>query len=299
MTDVNNHIATAHIFNLAQEFFASRGELAAENTTLESKVSTLTDQVGRLLKLNETKEQELRELKVLVDKLSKREREREMEMRGDLVETDSSATRRLENSEREGELVEYRVRHMSESIIAIQGLVTEHGSQLDDIRLRQDIMEVRTTDGVLVWKIPDVRRRYREAVERKTISLYSPPFYTSQHGYKVGIRLYLNGDGVGKGTHVSLFFFIMRSEHDNLLNWPFKQAVRFTLLHQKNPSSNISDAFVPDPSNSSYQKPKSDMNVASGFPKFARQSVLQDEGFTQDNVIFVKCQVDLSGLRPL
>jgi len=38
-------------------------------------------------------------------------------------------------------------------------------------------------------------------------------------------RLYLNGDGMGKGTHVSLFFVIMRGAYDALLKWPFKQKV--------------------------------------------------------------------------
>jgi len=39
-------------------------------------------------------------------------------------------------------------------------------------------------------------------------------------------RLYLNGDGMGKGTHVSLFFVIMRGAYDALLKWPFRQKVR-------------------------------------------------------------------------
>jgi hypothetical protein len=40
------------------------------------------------------------------------------------------------------------------------------------------------------------------------------------------MRLYLNGDGVGKGTHISLFFVIMKGEYDLLLSWPFKHKVR-------------------------------------------------------------------------
>jgi len=38
-------------------------------------------------------------------------------------------------------------------------------------------------------------------------------------------RLYLNGDGMGKGTHVSLFFVVMRGAFDALLKWPFRQKV--------------------------------------------------------------------------
>ena len=38
------------------------------------------------------------------------------------------------------------------------------------------------------------------------MSLYSQPFYTGRYGYKMCGRVYLNGDGMGKGTHLSLFF---------------------------------------------------------------------------------------------
>jgi hypothetical protein len=37
--------------------------------------------------------------------------------------------------------------------------------------------------------------------------------------------LYLNGDGSGKKTHLSLFIVIMRGEYDALLPWPFRNKV--------------------------------------------------------------------------
>jgi len=185
---------------------------------------------------------------------------------------------------------------MNESLQTVQSHLTQYALAIDEVRLRQDVLDVKTTHGILVWKIPDICRRYRDAIEHRTISLYSPPFYTSPHGYRMCIRTYLNGDGIGKGTHISVFFFIMQSEHDNLLSWPFKQSVRFTLINQKNPAASITEAFVPDLHSPSFQKPEYDMNIASGFPKFARQSVLQDENFTKDNILYIKCQVDLNGL---
>ena len=185
---------------------------------------------------------------------------------------------------------------MSETLQTIQLKITQYVSAIDEIRQRQDVLDVKTTNGTLVWKITDIRKRYQDAVEQRTISLDSLPFYTSPHGYRMCIQTYLNGDGIGKGTHLSVFFVIMRSEYDNLLNWPFKQSVRFTLVNQKNPEASITEAFVSDLKSPSFQKPENDMNIASGFPKFARQSVLQDDNFTQGNVIYIKCQVDLTGL---
>lgn len=51
-------------------------------------------------------------------------------------------------------------------------------------------------------------------------------FYTARYGFKVCMRLYLNGDGVGKGTHISLFFVIMKGEYDPILSWPFRHKVK-------------------------------------------------------------------------
>ena len=53
-----------------------------------------------------------------------------------------------------------------------------------------------------------------------------PAFYTAKYGYKLCLRLYLNGDGTGKRTHLSLFIVIMRGEYDALLPWPFRNKVR-------------------------------------------------------------------------
>lgn len=81
-------------------------------------------------------------------------------------------------------------------------------------------------------KVNDLNRRTREARLGRTLSLYSPPFYTSPHGYRICLRAYLNGDGTGRGTHVSLYIVIMKSEYDDLLSWPFAYHVNLSLINQ-------------------------------------------------------------------
>ena len=48
--------------------------------------------------------------------------------------------------------------------------------------------------------------------------------------YKMCLRLYLNGDGSGKGTHLSFFLTIMRGEYNALSSWPFQHVVTLMLL---------------------------------------------------------------------
>ena len=100
-----------------------------------------------------------------------------------------------------------------------------------DQELRLQLLERATYNGILIWKIIDFERR-KEAVDGVTMSLYSSQFYTSRHSYKMCARIYFNGDGLGKNTHFSFFFVIMRGPYDALLPWPFRQKVTLTLLNQ-------------------------------------------------------------------
>ena len=63
-------------------------------------------------------------------------------------------------------------------------------------------------------------------------TIYSPPFYTGPGGYKMCVRVDANGNGIGKGTHVSLFIYLMRGEYDDHLSWPFPGIVTIELLNQ-------------------------------------------------------------------
>ncbi len=105
------------------------------------------------------------------------------------------------------------------------------------------------------------------------------------------IRAYLNGDGMGYKTHLSLFFVVMKGEFDALLKWPFDYKVSLILVDQ-NHRKHIAQTFKPTPESNSFQRPVSDMNVASGCPQFLKLSVLDDTSYVKDDVLFVKCIVD-------
>jgi TNF receptor-associated factor 2 len=162
-------------------------------------------------------------------------------------------------------------------------------------------LEKISYDGTLLWRITNVSERIQEAKSGRQTSFYSPPFYTSRNGYKMCVRVYLNGDGNGRNTHLSLFFVILRGEFDALLRWPFRQKVTFILIDQTASESkeNVYDAFRPDPNSSSFKRPTSDMNIASGLPVFCPLSKLtasSDHEYVKDNTMFIKTIVDISDL---
>lgn len=44
------------------------------------------------------------------------------------------------------------------------------------------------------------------------------------------MNLLVSGDGVGKGSHVSLYFVVMRGDYDGILSWPFAHKVNSLVL---------------------------------------------------------------------
>ncbi|XP_060736207.1 TNF receptor-associated factor 3 [Tachysurus vachellii] len=175
-------------------------------------------------------------------------------------------------------------------------LLSVHDIRLADMDLKLQVLETASFNGTLIWKIRDYKRRKQEAVASKTLSLYSQPFYTGYFGYKMCARVYLNGDGMGKGTHLSLFFVVMRGEYDALLPWPFRQKVTLMLMDQGPTRKHLGDAFKPDPNSSSFRRPTGEMNIASGCPLFVAQTVLENGTYIKDDTIFIKVTVDTSDL---
>ena len=62
---------------------------------------------------------------------------------------------------------------------------------------------------------------------------WSPPFYTSARGYRICLIVCPAGDDTGKGTHVSMFGFLMKGDYDDELNWPFTADIVVDILNWK------------------------------------------------------------------
>ena len=178
----------------------------------------------------------------------------------------------------------------------LEKMVRSKNAELEDRDFRLSLIENSNHDGSMIWKIPQFSQRKADAENGKYTSIFSLPFYSGRYGYKMCLRLYIMGDGIGKGTHLSLFFVVMRGEFDNILQWPFTHKVTFKLINQAG-GRDIADTFQPDPMSSSFRKPKSDMNIASGCPRFVSHTELERGGFIVDDTIFIKCSVDTSTIH--
>lgn len=163
--------------------------------------------------------------------------------------------------------------------------------RLAELDLRYQVLQTASYGGVMIWKICDYSRRKQEAVIGRTLSLYSQPFYSDQFGYKMCGRVYLQGDGIGKGSHLSFYFVVMRGEYDALLQWPFRKQVTLALLDQDRSGRDILERFEPDPCSNSFTRPTSEMNIASGCPQFVCHRILEMPSYIKDDTLFLKIEV--------
>ncbi|NXV05825.1 TRAF1 factor, partial [Cettia cetti] len=194
---------------------------------------------------------------------------------------------------RQSELDQNIIRGLELKIAELHRCLTQKDAGLSSLHKSLLFSEQASYDGIFLWKITEVARKLQDSVTGRTVSLYSPAFYTAKYGYKVCLRVYLNGDGTGKGTHLSLFFVVMKGDYDALLPWPFRHKVTFILLDQNN-REHIIDAFRPDLSSASFQRPVSEMNVASGCPTFLPLAKLQSpkHAYVKEDTLFLKCIIE-------
>ncbi|KAM4541863.1 TNF receptor-associated factor 3 [Odontesthes bonariensis] len=275
---------------------------------LSSRLSELENQNDELRDKNRQMEQKLATMQKLMSSHSEKLLELELELRSLRLLRDDMENLRgtlenvrtrlcaLEQGGRGGSGSTHTLASLETQLNRHDDMLSVHEIRLADMDLRFQVLETASYNGTLIWKIRDYKRRKQDAVAGKTLSLYSQPFYTGYFGYKMCARVYLNGDGMGKGTHLSLFFVVMRGEYDALLPWPFKQKVTLMLMDQGPSRKHLGDAFKPDPNSSSFRRPAAEMNIASGCPLFVSQSVLETGSYIKDDTIFIKVTVDTSDL---
>lgn len=164
--------------------------------------------------------------------------------------------------------------------------------------LKKTITKLSTNySGTLLWKITNWEKRMSEAKRNESLELVSPAFYTSQYGYKLQVSIFLNGNGPGESTHMSVFIKILPGDYDALLKWPFNQKVTFTLFEQSTEHDNvqggIAESFIPDPMWKNFQTPsESTQDLGFGFPCFVSHDTLARRPFVRNDTVFlrVKCE---------
>ena len=101
---------------------------------------------------------------------------------------------------------------------------------------------------------------------------FSDPVYSHFGGYKMCLKVYANGNGNGKSTHVSVFFCLMRGDNDDNLKWPFRGTIKVSVLNQlEDGQHHTEELWSPDediPEDTNGRVTKGERAAGWGLPRF-------------------------------
>ncbi|CAF3948563.1 unnamed protein product, partial [Rotaria sordida] len=225
------------------------------------------------------------------------------------IETLNNDGQRLTNESLQCQI---KLQKLAEEFSQVKLSAEESHGFLEGVKQNQDIlnqdveslkeiindMQYVSYDGTFVWKTTNFQEKMTDAQSERQTLICSPPFYSSPTGYKMRAGLYLNGDGNAHCTHMSLFFVLIRSVNDPILKFPFNYKVTFCLYDQTPAQRHIIDTFRADIRSSSFQRARSDMNIASGISKFFPLEMIQQKGnpYVRDDTMFIKVMVDFEDI---
>lgn len=157
-------------------------------------------------------------------------------------------------------------------------------------------MESRYCKGSYIWKVTDYQKRRREALEGEVTVLHSPGFYSGIYGYRLCIRLNLNGVDSATGRHMSLFVHFMKGDYDDLLPWPFRGKITLSILDQNEVFENrqhISEVLMAKPHLAAFKKPTTLRNHKGfGYMEFAPIALIETSSFVRNDTIFIRAKIE-------
>ena len=140
------------------------------------------------------------------------------------------------------------------------------------------------------WRVDGIRDKIISSQSSTSSHLsptYSPPFFTSEAGYKLSLCIYPAGDN--NQGFLSLYLIVMRGPFDDILPWPFQMRVCLFLVNTRG-GHNIMKDIRPDPRLHYFKKPTEPRNVGFGYPKFIPTSTLlgSDSEFVSNGALFIR-----------
>ncbi|XP_033748936.1 TNF receptor-associated factor 5-like [Pecten maximus] len=187
--------------------------------------------------------------------------------------------------------------HHTKILAETERTLTKNAGNIQTLEKKVDTLE-KLYGCQLVWKIESWDDKVQEAKLGKKPTVFSPPFLTSRHGYRMAMSLCPYGDGRARGKFLSIFICICKGEFDALLTWPFCHRISFTLVDQcQDPAARRNISYIISPNvikdNKAFLgRPVGDRNASYGAQKFVELDVVKTMDYVRDDTVFVKCTID-------
>ena len=155
--------------------------------------------------------------------------------------------------------------------------------------------EGRSGNGIYIWKIKNYQKLRQEAERGEVTAVHSSSFYSGVYGYKLCIRVNLNGVDTARGTHLSLFIHFMQGEFDDILDWPFSGKIILTVIDQ-NPicelRNHVSETLVAKPNLAAFQRTQNPRNHKGfGYMEFVPLSVIDRMTYVCNDTLIIKAEI--------
>ena len=160
---------------------------------------------------------------------------------------------RKDQEKHDNEMLKEHLKMTKNELTTTKGQLNETNSQLDaalkeitnltvllkaqlfpstsDAKLRSDQLDTMAT---MFKSVCPVTLKMSEFNNKKANSIqwYSDPFYTHNKGYKMCLHIDVTGYYIGRGSHLSVYLYLMKGPHDDELTWPLRGKLQIKLLNQ-------------------------------------------------------------------
>ncbi|CAG9860142.1 unnamed protein product [Phyllotreta striolata] len=167
-------------------------------------------------------------------------------------------------------------------------IIANMSEQISSYNLSMTKLHQRYCNGSYLWYFNDFKNKLNAMRENPHLMYYSPGFYTSPNGYKLCVRLNLSP----KDNHyIAVLIHVMKTEHDDTLDWPFSGKLSVTLIHPAQSFRNIKETMMTRPELDAFKRPVQDLNPKGfGYTEFASLEEILDQEFVQKNQLVIKVQ---------
>lgn len=151
-----------------------------------------------------------------------------------------------------------------------------------------------------IWRIDKFSEILGQGKTRKKYCIESEPFYTGRterYGYKLKVKIYPNGDRLGKDIHLSVYIIVLKGEYDAILQWPISKKFKITLIdQQEDPAERLNvsmEVTAPDYMPECFTRPVTEENGALSFSWFISHKNLHSRRYLVDDTLFLQVEVGL------
>jgi regulator of replication initiation timing len=173
----------------------------------------------------------------------------------------------------------------------LRGIPGQPTPTIPVLPVARDLCPVEVT---FKWTIANYFEKLRQEKATEGCKEISSPFYLTHCGYRAQIEAYLNGNGTGRDSCMSVFLRIIKGDYDQRMKWPVNLHLVVILVNQADSSC---DSLKAMGNQFQYNRPCGSSEAESdcwGLIEFVSHDVTRQRQYIKDGKIVLKCRVQIN-----